>query len=140
MAKSFNSTGRTKKVERYVKLWHRMLKSEAWLATNAVERATYLLLALRYNGQNNGMISLSVREIAASLKIGKSTASLATKGLERMGFIVAMKKGAFSRKCRHATEWRLTEHACDVTGDRATMDMMMWQNSKRSSSLGTNGT
>lgn len=35
--------------------------------------------------------------------------------LQDRGFIVIMTNGAFSRKNRHATEWRLTEFNCDVT-------------------------
>ena len=31
------------------------------------------------------------------------------------GFIVPTKRGAFSLKVRHATEWRLTDRACDLT-------------------------
>jgi helix-turn-helix protein len=140
MTKSHNKTGRSIKPERYVMLMHWMLKSEAWNACNAVERAIYLLLALRYNGQNNGTISLSVREIADNLKIGKTTASMAIKGLVEKGFIVVMKKGAFSRKCRHATEWRLTEYPCHVTGARASREYMRWNDPKHGSGTGTNGT
>ena len=42
------------------------------------------------------------------------------------GFLVLMKKGAFSLKHRHATEWRLTEFPCDVTHDLPTKDFMRW--------------
>ena len=43
------------------------------------------------------------------------------------GFIVATRKGSFSLKVRHSTEWRLTEFRCDVTGAPATTDFMHWQ-------------
>ena len=50
----------------------------------------------------------------------------ALDALEDRGFIVAMKRGAFSLKQRHASEWRLTEHACDVSNNMATKDFMRW--------------
>ena len=77
-------------------------------------------------GSTNGRIGYSVREAAASLRIGKTTAGKALEHLEERGFIVAMKRGAFSRKIRHATEWRLTIHNCDVTGELATKDFTRW--------------
>ena len=38
-----------------------------------------------------------------------------------------MKRGAFSLKQKHATEWRLTEFPCDVTNDIASKDFMRWK-------------
>ena len=46
-------------------------------------------------------------------------------GLEERGFIVAMTRGRFNTK-RHATEWRLTEFRCDVTGQPASRDFETW--------------
>ena len=37
-----------------------------------------------------------------------------------------MRGGFSSRKDRRATEWRLAEHACDVTGELATKSFMRW--------------
>ena len=54
-------------------------------------------------------------------------ASRALNSLEDHGFIVAVTKGAFSLKKRHATEWRLTEFPCDVTHMLSTRDFMRWQ-------------
>lgn len=121
-------------------LFHWMTKSPAWKATDANERAAYLEIAMRYNGSNNGSITCSVREIAASLHVGKSTATAALNRLEQKGFIRTMKKGTFNLKCRHATEWRMTEHHCDVSGKPASKDMMTWPILKRGSDPGTDGT
>jgi hypothetical protein len=90
-----------------------MLGSNAWKALSANARATYIEISQRFMGTNNGRIPYSVREAAAALRIGTATASRAFKELERYGFIVAVTKGAFSLKKRHATEWLLTEHAND---------------------------
>ena len=45
--------------------------------------------------------------------------------LQERGFIVAMTKGRFKLK-RQATEWRLTEFRCDVTGQSASRDFETW--------------
>jgi hypothetical protein len=46
--------------------------------------------------------------------------------LQDRGFIVEVTKGAFSRKIRHATEWRLTEFSCDLTDALPTRDYSRW--------------
>ena len=86
-------------------------------ASAPTPRAVYAEMAKRYagTGSNNGKLPYSIREAADSLHIGKSTAASALTVLQERGFIVPMTKGAFSRKVRHATEWRLTEFPCDVT-------------------------
>jgi hypothetical protein len=37
-----------------------------------------------------------------------------------------MKKGAFSLKRKHATEWRLTEFPCDMTHAPASKEFARW--------------
>ncbi len=54
------------------------------------------------------------------------TAQRAFKELQDHGFIILAKRGAFSLKCRHATEWRLTEFRDDVTGEMATKEFARW--------------
>ena len=60
------------------------------------------------------------------LHIGTSTSKRALDALQDRGFIVAVKKGAFSLKTRNSTEWRLTEYQCDVSHKLATKDFMTW--------------
>ncbi len=67
-----------------------------------------------------------VREAANSLHIGKSTAADALEVLQQRGFVVPITKGAFSRKVRHATEWRLTEFPCDVTHALPSKEFARW--------------
>jgi hypothetical protein len=50
--------------------------------------------------------------------------------LQDRGFIVIMTNGAFSRKNRHATEWRLTEFNCDVTNALPTWEFARWRESQ----------
>ena len=106
-----------------------MTGSSAWRSLDAVDRAIYIEMASRYGGpgSNNGRITYSVREAADALRIGKATACRSLRRLFEHGFIVATRKGHFDRKYRHASEWRLTEFGCDVTGGLATKDFMRWQ-------------
>jgi hypothetical protein len=111
------------------------MATPAWKSLGAVERAMYIDIAARYAGpgSNNGRIGYSIRCAAKELGIGTSTAKRKLDVLVDRGFIVAMTKGAFSLKARHATEWRLTEFPCDVTGELATKEFMRWTPDKNRS-------
>ena len=123
-----NNTGRSKGEPRHVRLYHWMMETAAWQSLNATQRAIYLEMVARYAGpgSNNGKLPYSVREAAESLGIGKTTAADALAVLEQRGFVVPMTKGAFSRKVRHATEWRLTEFPCDVTHALPSKEFARW--------------
>jgi hypothetical protein len=124
------SKHRKKTGPRFVQLFYFMLQSAAWKDLNATERAIYLELTQRYNGTNNGQISLSAREIAADLKISKVTAARGLLSLQEHGFIVCEKRGAFHCKVRHASEWRLTIYESNVATNYAdklpTKEFMRW--------------
>ena len=104
-----------------------MMATPAWENLGGIKRAMYLDIAARYAGygSNNGKISYSVRG-TTNLHVGTSTAKRALDALQDRGFIVAMKRGAFTLKQRHASEWRLTEFASDVSRDMPTKDFMTW--------------
>jgi DNA-binding transcriptional regulator YhcF (GntR family) len=70
-----------------------------------------------------GQISYSVREAAAALKIGKTTAARGFDKLRSHGFIAVVRESAFSWKVQQARRWRLTEHRCDETNTEATKDL-----------------
>ena len=114
---------------RHVRIHHYMMETPAWKSLGVTERAMYVDIASRYAGpgSNNGRIHYSVREAAERLQIGKSTAARALEILADRGFIVAEKRGAFSLKARHATEWRLTEFASDIGSDFATKEFVRWR-------------
>lgn len=117
---------RKDKAPRHVRLYHWLLKSPAWQSLPPNARAIYIEMAARYNGANNGRISFSVREAVHLLRIGKSTASRELARLQERGFVVITKQSAFSLKTKMATEWRLTEFACDLYNTFATKDFMRW--------------
>jgi len=117
-----------------------MLRTAAWRSLDPTARALYVEMASRYRGpeSNNGRIRYSVRQAASALHIGKTTAARAFLQLQDRGFIVQTQKGAFSRKVRHSTLWRLTEFGCD--GELATKEYSRWQppeNSQRGTCSGT---
>ena len=135
-----NATGRSSAVARHVRLYHWLLDSPAWKSLPPVERALYIELCQRFNGMNNGRIGLSVRNAGEALGVSKNSASRAFKTLVDHGFIEVTRKGHFDRKLRHASEWRLTEHPCDVTGELATKAFMRWgREEKTGPSHGTVG-
>jgi hypothetical protein len=116
MPKRHNQTGRSVTHGQYVRLFNWMLNSDAWLSLTPAARTVYIELHAAYNGTNNGRLGLSVRRAAKRCRIAKDTAAHAFEELAERGFIECMKKGAFSLKLRHATEWRLTHLKCDVSG------------------------
>lgn len=123
------------KESRHVRLYHWLTDTEAWRDLDCVARCVYLQLARRYGGpeSNNGRIPYSLAEIAEELGISKQTAMRALDKLQDHGFVVMMKQGAFRLKHRHATEWRLTEFRCDVTGQMPTKDFARWRKSETGS-------
>lgn len=105
-----DSKGRSKNEGRFLKLEYYLLQSSAWKSLKSVRRAIYIELAQRFNGSNNGEISMSVREAAYGAHCSKDTASEAFHELEGKGFIKRNLCGSFDFKLRHATTWILTQH------------------------------
>ena len=120
-----NAKGHSTKGPRFVKLEHWMLKTPAWQSLPSAPRALYVELAQRYNGYNNGEISMSVREAARLLHIANDTATKAFRELEAKGFIRRNVCGSFNWKIRHATTWILTEHA--FADQLATKEFASWR-------------
>ncbi|ODR98065.1 hypothetical protein AUC68_11235 [Methyloceanibacter methanicus] len=96
-------------------IYRNVKRSEAYHGLSAVARSALIEVLDRYTGINNGMIGLGVRELAYELGCTKDTASRAMRELDDAGLVVPMKVGVW--RGRRATEWRLTFHRCDVSGD-----------------------
>lgn len=79
-------------------------------------------LKKRFNGSNNGEISLSCREAAEICKCSKDTSTKAIHGLVRHGFIKYRKKGVFTN--RMASTFVLTFEK--VNGRQETNDWKVW--------------
>lgn len=114
---------------RFLMLEHWLMKTEAWRSLTTVARCAYIEIKCRYAGpgSNNGRIPYSLLEMSQALNVSKATAMRALKLLRERGFLVIMRRGAFSVKTRMATEWRLTEHMCDATGKLPTKDFVHWR-------------
>ena len=102
---------------RFIQLWTNVKRSAAYHSLNCAARAALVELLDRYNGCNNGMIGLGVRELADELGCSKDTASRALHSLDDAGLAHPTKMGAWRGK--KATEWRLTFYFCDQTHEPA---------------------
>jgi hypothetical protein len=120
------------KAPRHVRLYHWLLRSEAWQSLSPNARALYIEIAARYNGSNNGRIHFSIREAADVLGIGKNAAATALAQLQDRGFIVVAKRGGFNLRYKDqmASEWRLTEFLCDITNTFASKEFLRWSPEK----------
>jgi hypothetical protein len=123
-----DATGRTKKKdEPHFRLYAWFAKLPAWKDLTPAERCVYIEIELRFNGANNGQISLSGREAAAGCRISKDTAYKAFDSLIEHGFICCRTPGGFNRNSCLATEWWLTRAPCDVTRERASYAFKTWE-------------
>lgn len=89
--------------EQFVPIPYRMAESAAWRSLSGPAVKVYIELRRRYNGGNNGMMSLSLDEGARLLGIGKATADRALKELQEKGFITMRERGHWYG--RRATTW-----------------------------------
>lgn len=128
MARGVNNTGRNRKDSRHVRLYEHVLNSDAYRALGVYSRALLVEFYRRYNGGNNSKIHMSYREAAELCNCSQKPIRVAFDELQKTGFISIAKKGAFSVKIRHATEWTLAEYS--VGKAPASKEFMRWQDSK----------
>ena len=123
-----NRKGRSKgSLSDFVAIERYIMRSTAWRSLTPVARAVYSEVGFHYTGENNGRIVISARGMAASLGISKDTAGRALLVLEDHGFIETVKRGAFTMKQRHASEFRMTAFRCDVTGALPSKKFIRWE-------------
>lgn len=82
------------------------LRSIAWRSLSGSAVKLWLELHTRYNGGNNGSMTLSFAEAGELLGMGKATVQRAYKELVEHGFLVLEKEGNWYHRTAH--EWRLT--------------------------------
>ena len=112
--------------ERYVRLTHRMMQTQAWQNLDGDARAIYVELAMLYHGNNNGSIGLSIRQAAQAVHVSKTTAASRPDRTCRIAVSSSPRPRAALIRKRHATRWRLTEFRCDVTSQPASRDFDAW--------------
>ncbi len=119
-----NATGRTTGEAKHVRFYEWELRSPAFRSLSCAARCLLLELKRRYTGENNGHISLSMREAAGLLNRWPSHVPGVFVELESRGFIKPQKRGSFHLKVRHATEWTLSEYPFGT--ETATKGFMSW--------------
>lgn len=102
----------------YTQLFHWIRRTEAWRSLSPYTRLLYIELRSKFTGTNNGDISMSYREAEELLGCSNRPVIVGFRELQDRGFIIPIKKGAFTWKVRfqgagRATTWRLTELPAD---------------------------
>lgn len=99
---------RQNKWPRHIQLYYSMLSTAAWQKLSGNAAKVLIEICLLNNGRNNGKIFMSAREAAARSGLATNTASKCLQELVALGFIDIVEKGAFSRKTKTATTYRMT--------------------------------
>ena len=130
-----NEKGRSKKGGQFVPIPYPMAQSPAWRSLSGQAVKVYVELHSRYNGSNNGDLSLSLDEASRLLHIGKATAQRAFRELELKGFLLMTKRGSWYG--RMATTWSVTDKP--LRGVRAADNWKYWNvNSGKKQLSGSN--
>lgn len=127
MAKKHNQTGRSTSKPPYVMLPWYVMDTPAWKHLGHGARAAYLEIIRCWNGANNGGIILSVRKLAERLNCSHGSAAIYLRELNDLGFVDFTHIGSFSRRNRLASEFRVTFHRCDKTGQKPSKRFMEWE-------------
>jgi hypothetical protein len=125
--------GRSKR--KFLQLYTNVKRSTAFHGLSSYGRSLLFELIDRYNGCNNGLIGLGVREAAYELGCCNGTISNAMRELDDAGLARPTKIGAWRGK--RATEWRLMWLRCDKTGD---LPVSAWDQRKPFSEFTTQDT
>ena len=103
------------KSSHFARLDRNLLEQPAWRALSPTAQALYPWLRLEWRGpqaNNNGHISLSVRQASDRLGIGKDAAARAFRDLQARGFLVARHVASLGLGGQaHGTLYELTEIA-----------------------------
>lgn len=106
-----NATGRSEGGA-YAPLPYPLLQSPAWRSLSGAAVKVWLELRTRYNGANNGKLTLSLDEGARILGLGKATVGRAFDELEAKGFVALQRRGKWYG--RLASEWTVTDKGTDT--------------------------
>ena len=117
-----NAKGRNE-FERYVIVTYPMIESQAWRTLTPAALKIWFELRSKFNGSNNGELSLSFAKAAKILGLGRSTITAAFNDLEEKGFIELKLLGQWYG--RKATEWRVTDQR--YKGKPATNEWRNWK-------------
>ncbi|WAJ30965.1 hypothetical protein [Antarcticirhabdus aurantiaca] len=118
---------------KHIRLYDWMLSSPAYRSLSVYARCLYTEIRRRYNGSNNGAISMAFREAMELVGCSNRPLLAAFAELQEKGFVRAVQKGAFDWKTRadgksRATTWLITEFKADhpTPSITAAKDFMRW--------------
>lgn len=114
---------RETKKDRFVALPFNLIDSIAWQHLTSADKAVFITLKRRFNGANNGKISLSVREIIACNKMNINTASKSLKHLQQKGFITLTQPGYWGSHM--ASTWKINTEK--MNGYKPTNEWKEWK-------------
>lgn len=123
MGKNYTPNGRSRKLPKHVRQYEWMLKTEAYRSLGPYARCLLIEFCRKYDGHNNGYISMSIREAQALINCGRKCVEKGLKQLEDRGFIIKKTQGVFISGM--ASEWALTEF--EIGTQSATKDFMRWR-------------
>ena len=101
-----NATGRSDRAERFAMLTYSEIKHDAFRSLRGFSIKVYLELWSRFDGRNNGDLSLSLREGANLLYMSQSSVQRSIQDLIEKGFITMTSKGRWYG--RKASTYSLT--------------------------------
>jgi hypothetical protein len=101
-----NKKGRSGRGGQWIPLPYPLVQSLAWRSLSGSAVKVFLELRSRFNGGNNGDLSVSYTDAAKLLGLSKSTVSRAFRELEAKGFIVNTSPGSWYG--RRAATWAVT--------------------------------
>ncbi len=101
-----NRKGRSSGGGQFFKLYYQMARSAAFRSLSGSALKVFIELRCRFNGHNNGDLSVSLGECAGMLRMSKSTAARAFRELEAKGFIFNTSPGNWYG--RKAATWAVT--------------------------------
>jgi hypothetical protein len=126
-----DARGRSKRGGQFVPISNDMAASVAWRSLNGNAIKVYVELHSRYNGGNNGDLSLSLDEAARLLHLGKATVARAFAELEAKGFIRMTARGQWYG--RLATTYAVTDRP--IGNNPPTNAWRIWRPDKNHSSV-----
>lgn len=124
-----NATGRNEGGGQYLPISYKMAQTKAFRSLTGTTLKVWIELRTRYNGHNNGLVSLSLREAADLLGMSQTTAQRALIELEEKGLVKRRTRGSWYG--RKAAEFILTD--CAYDGHEPTRDWQRWRPKNKTS-------
>lgn len=106
-----NAKGRSETDGQYLPIPYSMARHPAWRSLSGPAVKVWIEIRCRYNGRNNGQLSLSLREAASLLGMSQTTAKRAFEELIKKGFLIRRSQGQWYG--RKAAEYVVTDRSID---------------------------